>query len=158
MEKTRAVVIVDFFQRVQRQAAMARLAFVQSHKHDFQALEKERENIVSSAEWTITQLSNETPLILDFVQALGPYLRSQGHWHEHIRWLEACEKICLQRNDMAELAIVYNNLGELNHELGKSDEALQYYFKSREINVELGNAEGMAAVAPKPRGSLRISW
>ncbi|MCZ7568849.1 MAG: tetratricopeptide repeat protein [Ardenticatenaceae bacterium] len=82
--------------------------------------------------------------VLNYVWALGVYQKRRGLWREYVAWAKRGLRIAEgfeRRNDVGTLL---NNIGAVYDNLGRRQEALEYYQRALPITEEVGDRAGLA--------------
>lgn len=113
------------------------VSFAETHRDDFDRLEKESSNIlvalqVAFGQKMLLNLARGTYAFFNFMHARGLYKLAETHLY---RSLEAT--YVLNNTDM--LAKIFNSLGRISLSCGNYKEAQQYFKKSLSPAIEVGN-------------------
>lgn len=79
----------------------------------------------------------------ELLREKGIYLKDQGKYDESEQALKKAIAIFEGAGERVLEAITYNNLGVTYWRSGDSEKALQQYFKSRDMNMQLNNRSGL---------------
>ncbi len=148
MERSRIALVVEFHRLAYIKAAEFRLNRSWRTVQERGQIEPEEiDNVFASADWICSKTPVVDTLIWRYASLLGPYIRNLGYWQELLRWLEASKQVLERDQQMAELAVVENNLGDLQRLFGSYDLALQSYGRARTIQQQLHDDAGLAITA-----------
>ncbi|HZI20242.1 MAG TPA: toll/interleukin-1 receptor domain-containing protein [Pyrinomonadaceae bacterium] len=122
------------------------LGYAIAHKNvsaeDFDALEAERENLLSTFDDAFTLEDWRSMMMIR--SALEEYLSLRGYWDEAISTGEQALHAARLQQDESAVARFAHNLAVIYLRRGEVEEARRLYGESLEINKKLGNQSGIA--------------
>jgi tetratricopeptide (TPR) repeat protein len=121
-------------------------------KDNFDMLEWEQDNILAGMDCAVglqNSSSGESKKVastqvLEFMSVLIVYLDTRGYWSEFRLRLKQAIEAAEMLEDRKRIAGWIHNLGMLDYNMGKYDEALKLYQQSLNISQELGDKRGVA--------------
>ncbi|MCI0489170.1 MAG: tetratricopeptide repeat protein [Blastocatellia bacterium] len=114
---------------------------------DFDALESERENLLSAMDLAFEMSDGES--VMGMMDAIGipasGFLSLRGYWDEAVRYGEQALEAARKLGDEESLARFTHNLAMTYQKRGEMEEARRLYEESMEIKKKLGNQRGIAS-------------
>jgi tetratricopeptide (TPR) repeat protein len=117
--------------------------FVEQHDNDFPTLATEEELIVAAAHHAAQ--STEQQLVIALVRILIDYIVTGGHWRTGLDLLNVQLTARQAVGDRRGEGTTLSNLGLLADNLGRREEAQQYYTQALAILREVGDRRGEGA-------------
>ena len=123
------------------------LNYSEAHKQktpeDFDALEAEKDNVLSAMDAALDLEDWESVVQTRF--ALETFLELRGHWDEAIRSGQQAVSAARYSQNESSVAALLHNLAIMYQRRGELESARQLYKESLEINKRLGNQRGIAS-------------
>jgi tetratricopeptide (TPR) repeat protein len=147
-ELTRSRMIKDKLGEEFRQRFVAHfLRYAQAHAQpvaeDYDALEAERDNLLSAMELALTQKDWNTLMTIRL--ALDGFLDVHGYWEDAIITGKGALTAAAETKQDQALGIFSHNLAVIYQRRGDYHEALRLYDESLQINKQLGDQSGIAS-------------
>ena len=136
--------------KFQARSAVCFLMYAIEFGQNFELLERERENILTSMDFTVARMRHEkgddlkrvSNQLLQFLCAMQDYLDARGYWNEYrLRLHQALDAARVLENKCVEMAC-FNQLGHVSHKLGYYDDAQKFFCQCLEIADRLGDNSG----------------